>query len=125
MIRRPSNCVGVIESSMTLKTVDDAHVLLSYYGHNPELGKMLVNYYTQRLISRTKDGLARNIRNLNRARVPESGGPPRFRSHGMTVRFLRPISPVPPNLNRPFLKGNCASRNIALFFGLIGSFPRR
>jgi hypothetical protein len=61
------NLSGAIESSMTLKPADDDAVLLSYYGRDVELGKMLVNYYTQRLVGRSKDGLIRGMRNLNRS----------------------------------------------------------
>jgi hypothetical protein len=61
------NLRGVIESSMTLKPAEDDTVLLSYYGSDVELGKILVKYFTQRLISRSKDGLIRSARNLNRS----------------------------------------------------------
>jgi hypothetical protein len=69
---------GVIERSMTLKPADDASVLLSYSGRDVELGKILVNFYVQRLISRSKDGLFRSKRNLNRAgagALETNGGP--------------------------------------------------
>jgi hypothetical protein len=68
------NLRGVIESSMTLKTADDASVLLNYYGHDVELGKIMVNYYTQRLVNRSRDGLVRSMRNLNRAGALETNG---------------------------------------------------
>jgi hypothetical protein len=68
------NLRGVIESSMTLKTADDSSVLLNYYGHDVELGKTMVNFYTQRLVSRSRDGLVRSMRNLNRAGASETNG---------------------------------------------------
>jgi hypothetical protein len=61
------NLRGVIEGSMTLKPADDASVLLGYYGSDVDLGKMVVKFYTQRLVSRSKDGLVRSTRNLNRS----------------------------------------------------------
>ncbi|MBI5589809.1 MAG: hypothetical protein HY881_04950 [Deltaproteobacteria bacterium] len=72
------NLRGVIENSMSLKTADEAHVLLSYYGHDADMGKMLVNYYTQRLVSRSKDGLIRSTKKLDRANTSENNGPPRI-----------------------------------------------
>ena len=75
------NLKGLIESSMTLKAADDASVLLGYYGDDVEMGKMLVNFYTQRLVSRSKDGLVRSTRNLARAGLPETtGGPAQFQT---------------------------------------------
>jgi hypothetical protein len=75
------NLKGVIENSMTLTPADDASVLLGYYGQDVELGKMLVNFYTQRLVSRSKDGLVRSMRNLARAGVPDTnGGPPQLQT---------------------------------------------
>ena len=68
------NMRGMIESSMTLKSVDDASVLLGYYGRDVALGKVLVKFYTQRLVSRSKDGLVRSNRNLARAGAMEPGG---------------------------------------------------
>ena len=59
---------------MSLKAADDAHVLLSYYGRDVEMGKMLVNFYTQRLVSRSKDGLVRSMRNLNRTSGSDRAG---------------------------------------------------
>lgn len=61
------NLRDAVESSMTLKPADDAAVLLSYYGDDAALGKMLVNFYTQRLVSRSKDGQVRSMRDPNRA----------------------------------------------------------
>ena len=72
------NLREVVENSMSLRAADDAHVLLGYYGRDVEMGKMLVNYYAQRLVNRSKDGLMRSMRNLNRASGPESSGPLRF-----------------------------------------------
>lgn len=72
------NLREVIENSMSLRTADDAHVLLSYYGRDVERGKLLVNYYTQRLVSRSKDGLTRSMRTLNRTSGSESNSPPQF-----------------------------------------------
>ena len=64
---------------MTLNPADDGSVLLSYYGHDIDLGKILVDFYTQRLIARSKDGLVRSMRNPARAGVSEtSGGPPQL-----------------------------------------------
>jgi hypothetical protein len=68
------NLRGVIENSMMLKPADDASVLLSYYGRDVELGKILVKFYTQRLVSRSKDGLVRSTSSLNRAGAPETNG---------------------------------------------------
>ena len=68
------NLRGVIESSMTLKPADDSSVLLNYYGRDVELGKIMVNFYTQRLVNRSKDGLVRSMRNLNRAGASEANG---------------------------------------------------
>jgi len=75
------NLRGMIESSMTLKPADDASVLLYYYGHDVEMGKILVNFFTQRLVSRSKDGLVRNMRNLTRAGASEpNGGSPQLQT---------------------------------------------
>jgi len=65
---------GVIESSMTLKQADDSSVLLNYYGSDVEMGKTMVNFYTQRLVSRSRDGLVRSMRNLNRTGALETNG---------------------------------------------------
>jgi hypothetical protein len=53
---------------------------LSYYGCNVELGKIPMNFYTQRLVSRSKDGLVRSMRNLTRAGASETKGVPLLRN---------------------------------------------
>jgi hypothetical protein len=55
----------VIEKSMSLKTVDDEHVLVNYEGNDLKMGRMMVNYFTQQLVSRSKDGLIRSTGIMN------------------------------------------------------------
>jgi hypothetical protein len=96
------NLRDVIANSMSLKTADGEHVLLSYYGRDVEMGKLLVNYYIQRLVNRSKEGLVRSARNLNRTSGgSESKGPPGFQptpnddaaGAEPTLHHLQPAAP--------------------------------
>jgi hypothetical protein len=64
----------LIEGSMVVKTDSNEIVQVGYYGSDVNEGRFLVNYYSQRLVSRSKEGIVRTIRNQNRAM--ESGGTP-------------------------------------------------
>jgi len=88
------NLRGVIESSMSLKPADDSSVLLNYYGRDVELGKIMVNFYTQRLVNRSRDGLVRNMRNLNRAGASETNGAARpAGAESATMSQSQPAAP--------------------------------
>lgn len=65
---------ALIESSMTLKALDEKTVLLSYYGNEIGLGKTLVNFYTQRLIGKSKEGQIRSIRYLSKVNGSDTAG---------------------------------------------------
>ena len=81
---------------MTLKPADDASVLLSYYGRDVELGKILVNFYTQRLVSRSKDGLVRSMRTPTRTGALETGGAPQLQTVGGTESAMSKPQPAAP-----------------------------
>ena len=55
----------IVEDSLTIRAADDEHILMIYYGSDIKLGKMMVNFYTQKLMGRAKDGLMRSIRGYN------------------------------------------------------------
>lgn len=64
----------LIENSMLLKSENNGVVSVGYYGSDVNQGRFFVNYYSQRLVSRSKEGVVRTVRNQNRAM--ESGGTP-------------------------------------------------
>jgi hypothetical protein len=64
----------LIEGSMMLKSNSNEIVQVGYYGSDVNQGRFFVNYYSQRLMSRSKEGVVRTIRNQNRAL--ESGSTP-------------------------------------------------
>ncbi len=53
---------SVLETNMAIKTSGDHQIRISYYGNDLELGQTLVAFYTQRLIIRSREGIARQIR---------------------------------------------------------------
>ena len=55
----------IVENSMSIHTLDNEHILLTYYGNDIKLGKILVNFYVQRLMNRSIDGLMRSTRASN------------------------------------------------------------
>lgn len=61
-----------IEASMALKPDGDGIVQMGYFGSDVNQGKFFVNYYAQRLVSRSKEGIVRTLRNQNR--VLDAGG---------------------------------------------------
>jgi hypothetical protein len=53
----------LLENSMSITPINEAKVQIGYYGSDAELGKMLVGFFTQRLILRSQEGIARSLRN--------------------------------------------------------------
>lgn len=63
----------LIENSMMLKSESNGVVSVGYYGPDVNQGRFFVNYYTQRLVSRSKEGVVRTVRNQNRAMESAQG----------------------------------------------------
>lgn len=58
---------GMVESSLTLKPDGDDAVQVGYYGPDMNHGRFFVNYYAQRLVSRSKEGISRTMRSQSRS----------------------------------------------------------
>lgn len=52
----------IIEDAMTLQAPDSAHLEIGYYGADPEVGRLLVEYFTKKLVMRNQEGIARSMR---------------------------------------------------------------
>ena len=50
---------SLIRHSMSLSVVNDAHLTLSYVGNNPMLGRILVSFYSDRLLKKVFEGVRR------------------------------------------------------------------
>lgn len=65
-LRKTNLAIGdiqaLLETCMTIEPIHEGKVQLVYYGSDLELGKTLVQFYTQRLILRSQEGIARSMR---------------------------------------------------------------
>ncbi|PIP46096.1 MAG: hypothetical protein COZ70_13645 [Deltaproteobacteria bacterium CG_4_8_14_3_um_filter_51_11] len=52
----------IIEDAMTLKAPDSSHLEIGYYGADPEVGRLLVEYFSKKLVMRNQEGIARTMR---------------------------------------------------------------
>jgi hypothetical protein len=83
---------GMIESSLTLKPDSDAAVQVGYYGPDMNQGRFFVNYYAQRLVSRSKEGISRTMRSQSRNLDASGASQPQNATGTETPAVLQPAA---------------------------------
>ncbi|RJR24561.1 MAG: hypothetical protein C4582_04205 [Desulfobacteraceae bacterium] len=52
----------LIEDSMSMQSADNSHVEIGYFGSDIQMGRILVDFFTKKLVMRNQEGIARSIR---------------------------------------------------------------
>ena len=64
------NLLNTIKDNMSIKMPTENLAMITFYGKDKEIGQTLVNYYSQRIIQKVKEGLARSPRKESNVKLP-------------------------------------------------------